>query len=172
MVRNYICLGFAVFVLGSWGSVAEAVGSKTHFNRNASDHVVLEVIGGSFCSAVPLLFKALDFGVRNLPDGTNAPFSSPPPGEVLVVTDVDWQINSGTANSRYTLVFYVVNTSTFDNQRVFESTIQLNSSGSGGTTTSTGAGVVVSSATRICVDSNQSGNIEHILLRGYLAKDK
>jgi hypothetical protein len=149
--------------------VGGASASPSHLGQPPSHFVTLEVVGaGSFCASKG--YMNLDFQ-RNLSDGSSVyPFKIPA-GQVLVVTDMDWQWNAGTPNSRQTLRVFLVSASSFS--RVFESTIELNGSGEGGTSEAATAGFVVSPAASICLDAIPGGGVlNHLLLRGYLAPNK
>jgi hypothetical protein len=163
----------AVALVNLLPSAADAaMNPNTHLGQTAGHSVTLEVFApGIFCSrAGP--FNSLSFQ-RNLANGTDTAFPGPPAGQVLVVTDVDWQYNSGTPNSKQTLrLFLVNNTDPRLSFRALESTIQLNGSGAGGTSEAATSGFVQSSTATICVDEwPGGGNLEHLLLRGYLAPD-
>jgi len=122
-----------------------------------SNHVTLEAIG---------VTDGLDF-IRINADGTREPSAfRVPAGRVFVVTDVDWQYNSGAPQSRQT--FRIFNRSF----RVFESAVILNDSGDGGISEAMTSGFVVSSAGRISVDVSPGGGvINHIIIRGYLCRE-
>jgi hypothetical protein len=101
-MRCYATLA-AFALLGSSTAAAD-----THLRQPASDSVTLEAVGTS--PVCPLNFFALSFK-RNMPDGNSVfPFVIPT-HKVLVVTDMDWQWNSGTPGRRQILRLSVVNTS-------------------------------------------------------------
>ena len=133
--------------------------SMTHMGQRPSEHVTLEVFGGA---------GGLDFH-RIKGDGSIDPVRPwrVPDGKVLVVTDVDWQYNSGAPGGRQTFRIFV------QGRRVFESTIMLNDSGDGGISEGMTSGFVISSSPgRFSVDvSPGGGNINHIIIRGYLCRD-
>lgn len=164
-IRFYAALA-AFALLGSSAEAAAAV--NTHLGQPASSSVTLEVVGpGPFCSGEGFLDLAFQ---RNLPDGSSVfPFVIPPT-KVLVVTDMDWQWNSGTAGTRQTLRLLLVNNTTpFVSNRVFESTVELDSSGGGGASVAATAGFVVSPAATICISPDPGGGVlNHLILRGYL----
>jgi hypothetical protein len=114
----------------------------------------------------------LDF-LRINQDGTKAggpPWFRVPSQQVLVVTDVDWQYNLGTAGQIQTFRIFIENLADPKiSNRVFESVIILNSEGQGGISESMTSGFVVSSAGRIVVDTFPGGGvISHVIIRGYL----
>lgn len=148
---------------------------------SASQHVVLEVIGGmnGGCES------GFDF-VRNLPNGERE--AGPgglgwrvPVGQALVITDVDWQYvhpqgpaAAGTIEILRLFVEGLADGS--DSQREFESTITLSSKGEGGVSEAMTSGIVVSSKARICPDifpgpTGPPSGLQHLILRGYLIAD-
>ena len=135
----------------------------THLGQKPKDHVVLEIVGTA---------EGLDFQ-RNLPDGTSSGIFRVPRGMVLVVTDVDWQYNAGTPGERQTLRLSIVNLADpTESRRVFESSVMLNNSGSGGISEAMTSGFVVSSAARLAVDEEPGGGVlNHAILRGYLSPE-
>jgi hypothetical protein len=135
----------------------------------AKVRVTLEVVGVANTGDPT---KDLDF-IRILPDGTSPPsppYFRVPSGELLVVTDVDWQYNLGTPGDIQTLRLFIENVAhPRVRRRVFESTVVLNGKGQGGTSESMTSGFAVSSRGRIVVDSFPGGGkISHVILRGYL----
>lgn len=173
-MKRLLIIGLVLWSFALLGSYTEAaVNVHTHLGQPASNSVTLEVlsVSGSICLSGPSLsFLDLAFQ-RNLPDGSSVyPFVIPS-GDVLVVTDMDWQWNSGTPGTRQTLRLFLVNTTTpIVSNRVFESTVELNSFGGGGTSEAATAGFVVSPAATICVSPDPVGGVlNHLILRGYLA---
>jgi len=135
---------------------------------DASQFVVLEVVGTA---------TGLDFS-RTLPDGTSAAgYFRVPEGMVLVVTDVDWQYNSGEPGTRAVLRLLIEPLATDEREtprapgrRVFASTItQLNPEGDGGRSEAMTTGFAVSSAGKLAVDvMGKGGKLNHLVIRGYL----
>jgi hypothetical protein len=150
----------------------------THMGQPASNHVTLEVIGGVTGGCGP---AQLDF-MRVLPDGSNGGIFRVPKGEVLIVTDVDWQYvhpNGGTDSGKIQVLrLFIQNLANpQESRRAFESTITLSSAGEGGASESMTSGFVVSSKARICPDVSPGPQgppygLQHLILRGYLAPDK
>lgn len=139
--------------------------SMTHMGQRPSDHVTLESSGGSGDNVEFVRIKA---------DGSKDPVSPwrVPAGKVLVVTDVDWQYNSADPGSRQTFRIFIVNLSSGESERVFESTVMLNDSGDGGISEGMTSGFVISSAGGIEVDvSPGGGRINRVIIRGYLCRD-
>jgi hypothetical protein len=134
--------------------------ANTHMGQPPSNHVTLHSFGG------PGGEDGLEF-LRINADGTREPDAfRVPAGKVFVVTDVDWQYNSGAPQSRQ--IFRIFNR---DNE-VFESTVMLNDSGDGGISEAMTSGFVVSSAGRISVDVSPGGGvINFAILRGYLCRE-
>lgn len=151
-------------------------------NVKASQHVVLEVVGGINGGCGP---GKMDF-IRNLSDGTNQ--SGPgglgwrvPAGRALVVTDVDWQYvhpqGAADAGKIQVLRLFIESlASPGDSFRAFESTITLSPQGQGGISEAATSGFVVTSKARICpnVFPGPQGppfGLQHLILRGYLIAD-
>lgn len=135
--------------------------------------VMLEVIGAPGpCTQHG--FMPLEF-MQNRPDGTSAPFPStpiPPPGSVMVVTEVDWQLNGGSPRSSHLLRMFVVNKASGSSFRALESPVHLDDLGGGGAVTAVTTGFVFSSAAALCLDvisisGAPSGLLQHALVRGY-----
>jgi hypothetical protein len=143
--------------------------SNSHMGQPASHHVLLEAIGVANTGDPS---KDLDF-FRTLPDGTMTP-SGPAgfrvaAGDVLVITDVDWQYSGAPGNSQTFRVFIKPLKGDDPGRRVFESTITLDGEGHGGISEAMTTGFVVSSNVRLAVDTYPGGGkIQHVLLRGYL----
>ena len=143
--------------------------STTHTGQSPRNHVTLETIRVGNTGDPK---QDLDF-IRINQDGTRPggpPWFRVPTGQVLVVTDVDWQYNLGTAGQIQTFRIFIENLAdpTISN-RVFESAIVLNNQGQGGISESMTSGFVVSSAGRIVVDTYPGGGvISHVIIRGYL----
>ena len=146
---------------------------------SASQHVVLEVVGGLNGGYGP---AKLDF-IRVLPDGSSQSGAGGlgwrvPAGQALVVTDVDWQYVHPQAaaygDKIEVLRLFLENLSAPGNsRRAFESTITLSSKGEGGASECMRTGFVVSSKARIGVDispgpTGPPSGLQHLLLRGYL----
>lgn len=143
--------------------------STTHIGQSPKNHVTLEVIrvGNTNDPKQDLYFLRIN------QDGTRTggpPWFRVPSGQVLVVTDVDWQYNLGTAGQIQTFRIFIENLSDpAISNRVFESVIVLNNQGQGGISESMTSGFVVSSAGRIVVDTYPGGGvISHVIIRGYL----
>lgn len=147
--------------------------SNTHMGQPVSHHVLLEAIGVASTGDPS---RDLDF-FRILPDGTMTPGGSAgfrvPTGDMLVVTDVDWQYSGNPGNSQTFRVFIKPLKGDDPGRRVFESTITLNGEGHGGTSEAMTSGFVVSPNVRLAVDTYPGGGkIQHVLLRGYLVSAK
>jgi hypothetical protein len=151
----------------------------THLGQVATDHIVLELVGGMNGGCGP---GRLDF-VRVLPDGN---IQSGPGGlgyriprrRFLVITDVDWQYvhptHAAAAGTIEILRLFIENLGNPSlSRRAFESTVTLSSRGEGGISESMTSGFVVSSAARICPDlfpgpEGPPFGLQHLILRGYL----
>ncbi len=149
---------------------------------SASQHVVLEVVGGMNGGCGP---AKLDF-LRILSDGTAQSGSGGlgwrvPVGQALVITDVDWQYvhpqGAAGAGKIEVLRLFIENLTTPSNtRRAFESTITLSSHGEGGISQAMTSGFVVSSKARTCPDVfpgplGPPSGLQHLILRGYLIAD-
>jgi hypothetical protein len=135
-------------------------GCGTPTDPAASQFVMLEIIG---------VAEGTDFS-RILPDATSADIFRVPEGMVFVVTDVDWQYNSGDPGERVTLRLFIERLDDPETyHRVFESTIILNSEGEGGISEAMTTGFAVSSEAKLALDVfGAGGNLEHTIVRGYL----
>jgi hypothetical protein len=142
----------------------------------ASSLVTLEAV--NMITACP---TGLDF-FRTFPDGgTGGPFRVPA-GQVLVVTELDWQYvhPSGAAAAGHieTLRLFIQNLAQpFVQRRAFESTVVLSAVGEGGASTTATTGFAVSSAAQVCADvspgpTTGGGGLQHLIVRGYLTRDQ
>ena len=163
--------GFVLLVIVVCASSAAA---QTHLARPASDLVTLEVAGGLIAGCGP---AKLDF-IRVLPDGKSSGLFRVPAGQVLVVTDVDWQFAHPTAGGRFQILrLFIENLADpAEKRRVFESTIALSSTGEGGASESMTSGFVVSSAAKLCADVfpgplGPPSGLQHLIVRGYLTSE-
>jgi hypothetical protein len=96
-----------------------------------------------------------------------------PSGEVLVITDVDWQYAGSAGTSQTFRVFIKPPKAPGPGRRVFESTITLDREGHGGASEAMTTGFIVASNIRLAVDTSPGGGkIQHVLLRGYLMPAK
>jgi hypothetical protein len=146
--------------------------ANTHMGQPSNSHIVLESIG---VNSTGDTLQDLDFRRIN-PDGTaipGPPWFRVPPGQVFIITDVDWQYNLGSPGGVQTFRILIENLTSEahlrERSRVFESTITLNNEGRGGISEAMTSGFIVSSKGRIVVDSYPGGGvISHIIIRGYL----
>jgi len=149
---------------------------------SASHYVTLEIVGGMNGGYGPSKF---DF-VRTLSDGSTQSGSGGlgwrvPAGQVLVVTDVDWQYvhpqGAAGVDKIEVLRLFIENIANpMSSRRVFESTVTLSSKGEGGTHEAMATGFAVSSKGRIGVDImpgpiGPPSGLQHLLLHGYLIAD-
>jgi hypothetical protein len=138
--------------------------SATHLGRKASEIVSLS---GLFDATGKIFF------MRSLPDGTTSTFTIPA-GKVFIITDVNWQIDSGNPG---TVIRMSLRTENLANpslfRTVFESVLTLNSAGLNGSNERLGAGIVVSSAAKITANPTiPTGALSSLFLIGYLAPDE
>jgi hypothetical protein len=143
--------------------------ANTHMGQPPSNHVTLESIGTD--PKEDPCETGIDFA-RIHPDGSRdpvPPFFHVPPGKVFVVTDVDWQYGGGQPRQAQTFRIFIRGN---DIPKVFESTIILNDSGEGGISEGMTSGFVVASGSALCVDTSPGGGqIQHVVIRGYLCRD-
>ena len=138
--------------------------SATHLGRKASEMVSLS---GLFNATGEIFF------MRTLPDGTATTFTVPA-GKVFIITDVNWQVESGNPGTVARLLLRVenlANPSLFRN--VHNSVLTLNSAGVNGVNERLGAGIAVSSAAKITASlTTPSGALGGLFLIGYLAPEE
>ena len=138
--------------------------SATHLGRKASEMVSLS---GLFNATGEIFF------MRTLPDGTNTSFTIPP-GKVLIITDVNWQIEAGNPGTVVRLLLRIENLANpifFRN--VHNSVLTLNSAGVNVSNERLGTGIAVSSAAKITAQlTAPSGALSNLFLIGYLAPDE
>lgn len=140
------------------------VASATHVGRKASELVSLS---GIFNSSGEIFFQ------KTLPDGTAIPFTIPA-GKVLIITDVNWQIDSGNPGAVARLLLRVENLANPSLIRnVYNSVLTLNSAGVNESNERFGTGIAVSSAAKITAILNTpSGALTSLFLIGYLVPDE
>jgi len=138
--------------------------SATHLGRKASEMVSLS---GLFNNNGEIFF------LRTLPDGTSTAFTIPA-GKVLIITDVNWQIDSGNPGTVVRLLLRIENLANPALIRnVHNSVFTLNSAGVNGVNERLGAGIVVSSAAKITAQlTAPSGALGALYLIGYLAPEE
>jgi hypothetical protein len=138
--------------------------SATHLGRKASEIVNLS---GLFNATGEISF------LRTLPDGTASAFTIPA-GKVLVITDVNWQIESGNPGTVTRLLLRIENLANPSLIRnVHNSVLTLNSAGVNGVNEHLGAGIAVSSAAKITANLiAPSGALGGLYLIGYLAPEE
>jgi hypothetical protein len=138
--------------------------SATHLGRKASELVSLS---GLFNASGEIFF------MRTLPDGTNTTFTIPP-GKVLIITDVNWQIEAGNPGTVVRLLLRIENLANpifFRN--VHNSLLTLNSAGINTSNERLGTGIAVSSAAKITAQlTAPSGALSNLFLIGYLVSDE
>ena len=139
-------------------------GSATHLGRKASEMVSLS---GLFNANGEIFF------LRTLPDGTGASFTIPP-GKVLIITDVNWQIESGNPGTVVRLLLRLENLANPSFIRnVHNSVLTLNSAGVNGSNERLGTGIAVSSAARITAQlTAPTGALGGLYLIGYLVPEE
>jgi len=138
--------------------------SATHVGRKASELVSLS---GLFNNNGEIFF------MRTLPDGTSTTFTVPA-GKVLIITDVNWQIDSGNPGTVARLLLRIENLANPSLIRnVHNSVLTLNSAGVNGVNERFGTGIAVSSAAKITAFlTTPSGALGSLYLIGYLAPEE
>ena len=138
--------------------------SATHLGRKVSEMVSLS---GLFNANGEIFF------MRTLPDGTNTSFTIPP-GKVLIITDVNWQIEAGNPGTVVRLLLRIENLANpifFRN--VHNSVLTLNSAGLNVSNERLGTGIAVSSAAKVTAQlTAPSGALSNLFLIGYLVPDE
>jgi len=139
--------------------------SATHLGRKASEIVNLS---GLFNANGEIFF------MRTLPDGTANSSFTIPAGKVLIITDINWQIESGNPGTVARLSLRIENLANpIFIRNVHNSVLTLNSAGVNGLNEHLGAGIVVSSAAKITAYlTTPSGALGGLYLIGYLAPEE
>jgi hypothetical protein len=150
----------------------------THLGVPASDLVLLEsiVVGPSNDPRESIaFFRVLGADGNHDPTVGQGAFGyTPPPMKALIITELDWEYGGGVPHASVTLrVFLTWPAPAGDNNnaRVLQSTILIDSKGSGGANISQTTGAVVTTGVKITVDvigPGQTGKLGFVLLRGYL----
>ena len=139
--------------------------SATHVGRKASEIVNLS---GLFNASGEIFF------MRTLPDGTANGSLTIPAGKVLIITDVNWQIESGNPGTVARLSLRIENLANpifFRN--VHNSVLTLNSAGINALNERLSSGIAVSSAAKITAHlTTPSGALGDLYLIGYLAPEE
>lgn len=139
--------------------------SATHLGRKASEIVSLS---GLFDANGTIFF------MRTMPDGTvNSQFTIPA-GKVLIITDVNWQIESGNPGTVARLLLRIENIANpIFIRNVHNSVLTLNSAGVNGVNENLRAGIAVSSAAKITAHLTiPTGALGGLYLIGYLAPEE
>lgn len=138
--------------------------SATHLGRKASEMVSLS---GLFNANNEIFF------MRTLPDGTATSFTVPT-GKVLIITDVNWQIESGNPGTVARLLLRIENIANpIFIRNVHNSVLTLTSAGVNASNEHLGTGIAVSSAAKITAHlTTPSGALGSLYLIGYLAPEE
>lgn len=138
--------------------------SATHLGRKASEMVSLS---GNFNTTGEIFF------MRTLPDGTSTPFTVPA-GKVFIITDVNWQIESGNPGTVARLLLRIENLANpIFIRNVHNSVLTLNSAGVNVVNERLGAGIAISSAAKItALLTTPTGALGSLYLIGYLSPDE
>jgi hypothetical protein len=138
--------------------------SATHVGRKASELVSLS---GNFNNAGEIFF------MRTLPDGTSTSFTVPA-GKVFIITDVNWQIESGNPGTVARLSLRIENLANAIFIRdVHKSVLTLTSAGVNASNERLGTGIAVSTAAKITAQlTTPSGALGSLYLIGYLAPEE
>ena len=138
--------------------------SATHLGRKASEMVSLS---GNFNNTGEIFF------MRTLPDGTSTSFTIPA-GKVLIITDVNWQIDSGNPGTVIRLLLRIENLANpIFIRNVHNSVLTLTSAGVNSSNERLGTGIAISSAAKITAHlTAPSGALSGLYLIGYLAPEE
>lgn len=138
--------------------------SATHVGRKASELVSLS---GLFNNSGEIFF------MRTLPDGTSTSFTIPA-GKVLIITDVNWQMESGNPGTVVRLLLRIENLANpIFIRNVHNSVLTLNSAGVNASNERLGTGIAVSSAAKItALLTAPSGALGGLYLVGYLVPEE
>lgn len=138
--------------------------TTTHVGRKASEIVSLS---GLIDSTGEVFF------IRSLPNGDVSSFSIPK-GQVLVITDIHWQITAGNPGSVARLSLITENlTNPVLSRAVYNSVLTLNSGGVNGSNDRLTAGILVSSEARIKAKLTiPTGAFDSLFLIGYLVPEE
>ena len=139
--------------------------SATHVGRKASEIVNLS---GLFNANGEIFF------MRTLPDGTANPSFTIPAGKVLIITDINWQMDSGNPGTVVRLLLRIENLANpIFIRNVHNSVLTLNGAGVNGVNEHLGAGIAISSAAKITAHlTAPSGALGGLFLIGYLAPEE
>ena len=163
-MRRALCLGL---LLTAWSTNAYA----GPLAPTKASQIVVLTAAGTPCSADP---DATAVNLRNLPDGTIAPFTIPA-GQVLVVTGIAYSVSGGIAN-------VAKNVSLFTANPPFASVLFLSGLITGDTALGRLGGgsasipnAIVKAGIEICVQASEingaPANVSAVVY-GFLAKDK
>lgn len=139
--------------------------STSHIGQLPSNHVMLS---GTGMGKDDLGAEIYGF-FRIYPDGTTDPSTFKlPSGKALVVTDVDWNYNTGEKNRVQTFNIFMLMPENNIRNVIFASTVIGDEFGSGGASVSMTTGFVVSKMDRMIPNLDASGFLNDIILRGYI----
>jgi hypothetical protein len=140
---------------------------NTHMGQTPDNHVTLH---GQRTTAGFTEFNRIGPDGKGV-EGFPFPFRVPP-GQVLVVTDIDWAFVGGSPGEIQIFQIFLrpIDDPGSDGNPVFVSAIILNNNGEGGRTEAMTSGFVVSSNGVIHpeMDNPGAGAIGHLIIRGYL----
>jgi hypothetical protein len=145
--------------------------ANTHKGQPPSNHITLQsTVVGNFLFPTDLRLRRIN------PNGTvvdPAPPFSVPVGQVLVVTDVDWEYRTGPAGQIQILKIDIQNISSGGQSvPVFYSAITIDNIGHGATTEAMTSGFIVSSDARILFSNWPGGGLlQDLIIRGYLCPE-
>ncbi len=139
--------------------------SATHVGRKASEIVSLS---GLFNNTGEIFF------MRTLPDGKAEASFTIPAGKVLIITDVNWQIDSGNPGTVVRLLLRIENLANpIFIRNVHNSVLTLNSAGVNVVNERLGTGIAVSSAAKITAHlTAPTGALGGLFLIGYLVPEE
>jgi hypothetical protein len=136
--------------------------SITHLGQPIRNHVTLGCFGTVHGdSSTTWAF------FRIFPNGTAYDFTIPK-GQFLVVTDVDWNYNTGEPNKLQTFSILMKMPKKEIRNVIFTSTIFGDMNGAGGSSVSMTTGLVISDMRSLEPHLESRGALNEIILRGYL----
>ena len=163
-MRRALCLGL---LLTAWSTKAYA----GPLAPTKASQIVVLTAASTPCAADP---DATAVNVRNLPDGTTAPFTIPP-GQVLVVTGIAYRVSGGLANEAKNVLLFTAKLP-FASVLFFSGVITGDTAlGRLGGGSASIPNAIVKAGTEICVQASEiNGAAAEVgaVVYGFLAKDK
>ncbi len=173
MLRTQLKLISGLLVLAAVALIAPAAANAQSVEPNAATHLGKKTgewvsLSGLFDSSGQIFF------LRTLPNGKADSFTIPK-GQVLVITDVHWQITAGNPGTVARLSLIVENSENpvAFSRLVYNSVLTLNTAGVNGSTDHFTAGILVSWEAKIKATTTiPTGALENLFLIGYLVPEE